>query len=124
MAGRATRWRNNRSLGLTAAFLVGLYLNTVGPTGTLGALGGVAILLLFFSLMWVVYLFGAEVTKVYADYLEYGDIRQPVERGSDRDVRPVGRIVPTDTANGSWTVAFSTGAVLGFLMGRSSRFRG
>ena len=110
-------------LGLTAAFLVGFYLNTVGTTGTLGALGGVAILLFFFNLMWVVYLFGAEVTKVYADYLEYGDIRQPGERGSDRDDRPVGRIVP-DTANGSRTVAFSTGAVLGFLMGRSSRFRG
>lgn len=107
-------------LGLTAAFLVGFYLNTVGNTGTLGALGGVAILLFFFNLMWVVYLFGVEVTKVYADYLEYGDIPQPGERGSDRDVRPVGRIVP-DTANGSRTVAFSTGAVLGFLWCRSVR---
>jgi len=70
--------------GLIAAFLVGIYLTRAGSTGTLGALGGLAVLLFFFSLMWTVYLFGAEVTKVYADYLEYGDIVQPSLRQNRR----------------------------------------
>src|SRR5690606_17821578 len=43
---------------------------------------GVAILLFFFNLMWTIYVFGAEVTKVYADYLAYGDIAAPSERSA------------------------------------------
>lgn len=67
-------------VGLVAAFLVGIYLDQAGSTGTLGALGGVAIVLFFFNLMWIVYIFGGEVTKVYADYLEHGDVVVPSER--------------------------------------------
>jgi len=63
--------------GLAAAFLVGVYLGQAGASRTLGALGGLAVLLFFFNLMWMVYVFGAEVTKTYSDYLEYGDIVQP-----------------------------------------------
>lgn len=71
--------------GLAAAFGVGTYLGRVVPaSATFGALGGIAILLFFFNLMWVVYVFGAELTKVYADYLEHGDIRLPHERGAGR----------------------------------------
>jgi uncharacterized BrkB/YihY/UPF0761 family membrane protein len=65
-------WRGGAAtalVGLPAAFLVGTFLGWVGDEGTLGALGGVAILLFFFNLMWQVYLFGAEVTRVYAGVL-------------------------------------------------------
>ncbi len=67
-------------LALFAAFLLGTYLGRVAGSGTLGALGGVAVLLFFFYLMWIVYVFGAELTKVYADYLRFGDIVNPTAR--------------------------------------------
>lgn len=66
--------------GLTAASLVGIYLNRAAGTGTLGALGGAAILLFFFYLLLIVFVFGAEVTKVYADYLVHGDVVAPSVR--------------------------------------------
>ena len=69
-------------VGLAGAFLVGLYLREFGGGGALAAIGGVAILLFFFNLMWTIYVFGAEVTKVYADYLAYGDIAAPSERSA------------------------------------------
>lgn len=60
-------------VGLIGAFLVGAYLSSDFATGgALGAVGGVAILLFFFNLMWVIYLLGAEVTKVYLRRLETG----------------------------------------------------
>src|SRR5690606_10048572 len=75
--------------GLLAAFGVGQYLSTVGTdSSTFGVLGGIAILLFFFNLMWVVYVFGAEVTKVYADYLDFGDVVAPHERAASRFVEP------------------------------------
>lgn len=66
--------------GLVGAFLVGLYLSRAGTGGALGAVGGAAILLFFFNLMWIIFLFGAEVTKVYADFLAYGDVMPPSQR--------------------------------------------
>jgi len=68
--------------GLVGAFLVGFYLSTFGGGGALGAVGGAAILLFFFNLMWMIYVFGVEVTKVYADYLAYGDVVAPTERST------------------------------------------
>ena len=66
--------------GLTAASLVGIYLSQAAGSGTLGALGGAAILLFFFYLLLIVFVFGAEVTEVYADYLDHGDVVAPSER--------------------------------------------
>jgi membrane protein len=70
--------------GLIAALGAGLYLTRQagggGGTSAMSALGGAAILLFFFNLMWIVYVFGAEVTKVYADYLEHGNVVTPSER--------------------------------------------
>lgn len=63
--------------GLLGAWGVGLYLSQVGPSGALAALGGLAILLFFAYLMWSVYVFGAELTKVYADYLRHGIVAPP-----------------------------------------------
>ncbi len=110
-------------VGLTAAFLVGLYLTRAGSTGTLGVLGGVAILLFFFNLMWAVYVFGAEVTKVYADYLEYGDVQLPHERHAaewamaDAGVSPS----PEEEEEPSAAKAGLLGLVVGAALGWSAR---
>jgi membrane protein len=71
-------------VGLVAAWGVGQYLSRAGGGGTLGVLGGFAVLLIFFNLMWLVFLLGAEVTKTYADYLRYGTIMQPSERSESQ----------------------------------------
>lgn len=110
-------------IGLTAAFGVGRYLGTAGTTGTLGALGGIAILLFFFNLMWFVYLYGAEVTKVYGDYLRYGDVQQPTER-ERAGVTSVQREPDAESAIASAPRrdrSFMVGAVLGWLLGRTRR---
>ena len=105
-------------IGLLAAFLVGVYLSNTGTTGTLGALGGVAILLFFFNLMWAVYLFGAEVTKVYADYLRYGDIALPSEL-SQGPAPVTGERAPSEpNRRTDATKVFAVGALIGWLMGR------
>ncbi len=99
-------------VGLPAAYLVGLFLGEIGGSGTLGALGGIAVLLFFFNLMWQVYLFGAELTKVYADSL-------------DED----GEAAGTDTGRAAGSVdrassrvepglAGAFGLLLGFVLGR------
>ncbi len=83
-------------VGLVAAFGVGIYLDRAGSTGTLGALGGVAIILFFFNLMWIVYIFGGEVTKVYAEYL---DETTEVIGSNDRPKHP-GSAISTATSGG------------------------
>jgi uncharacterized BrkB/YihY/UPF0761 family membrane protein len=118
-------------MGLSAASLVGIYLDQAGTTGTLGALGGVAILLFFFYLLWTVFVFGAEVTKVYGDYLEHGDIVQPSERVQTASTRRdfAGTEVPAPQALTSGVraatparrdgfVAFVVGAAIGWFAGR------
>lgn len=107
--------------GLVAAFLVGQYLGTfTSGSSTFGVLGGLAILLFFFNLMWAVYLFGAEITKVYADYLDFGDVVPPHERAESRFVESVenslrteARKSPPGTVNAS-VFAFVAGLVLGW----------
>lgn len=112
-------------VGLVAAFLVGIYLGNAGTSGALGVLGGAAILLFFFNLMWTVYLFGAEVTKVYADYLRFGDIVQPSVRTARRrvdenqppvDRRPGGPDEESLAKVG--VIAFVFGGLLGWLGSR------
>jgi membrane protein len=124
-------WRGGAATaiaGLSAAALVGVYLDRAGGTGTLGALGGAAILLFFFYLLWIVFIFGAEVTKVYSDYLVYGDIVQPSER-PDRaqqfNAGTPGRIVPAageeaarPQPRSTEVASFVSGALLGWLLGR------
>ncbi len=104
-------------IGLTASWLVGMYLSQVGSTGTLGALGGVAILLLFFDVMWVVYLFGAEVTKVYGDSLRYGDIAAPQDRLPD-DLTRSGDDPDGDQAGRSGVLPFLVGILVGWATSR------
>jgi membrane protein len=106
--------------GLFSAFLVGQYLGSIGSeSATFGVLGGLAILLFFFNLMWVVYVFGAEVTKVYADYLTFGTVEPPHERAEsqfadsvEQAVRARERTPPPGVLNAS-VFAFLVGLVLG-----------
>lgn len=68
------------AFGVGLLFRYGLISTESSGRSALGAFGGIAILLLFFYLMWQIYLFGAEVTKVYADYLDHGDFMTPTQR--------------------------------------------
>ena len=103
-------------IGLLAAYLVGTIIGRVGDSGTLGALGGVAVLLFFFNLMWQVYLFGAEVTKVYADeLLTAGSVRLTPGSGSEQSVDTVAQ----STAGSGLAGMF--GLALGYLLGRRRR---
>lgn len=116
--------------GLLAAWLVGLYLARSGGgsgVSALGVLGGAVILLFFFNLLWTVYLLGAEVTKVYGDYLEFGDVVQPSERRErqhpalDR-IHPISRRQPGGSDDESTArvgmTAFVLGALFGWVGGR------
>jgi uncharacterized BrkB/YihY/UPF0761 family membrane protein len=110
------------TLGSAAAAAVGVYLAQAGSTGTLGALGSVAILLVFFNVMWVVYLFGAEITKVYADYLTDGEVAHPSTR---QPVPPEasGSRPPPRGEDRPGLVSLLTGIVIGWLAGRRGRTR-
>ncbi|MGH8911949.1 MAG: YihY/virulence factor BrkB family protein [Acidimicrobiia bacterium] len=104
-------------VGLVGAFLVGFYLSTFGTGGALGAIGGVAILLFFFNLMWIIYLFGAEVTKVYADFLEHGDVKAPSQREDDarQATALVGTVDPrAESPLRNGVMAFLIGLVTGW----------
>ncbi len=76
--------------------------------------------------MWTVYLFGAEVTKVYADYLEYGDVVQPSEREDRRPTEPFRHMAEPIPAAGAGrtremgVAAFLVGLAVGW-MGRRRR---
>jgi membrane protein len=102
--------------GLLGAYLVGFYLGR--PLGgALGAIGGVAILLFFFNLMWMIYLFGAEVTKVYDDYLLHGDLVAPSSRVTQAETAPVtvrGLPARGDSPVRTGVMAFLIGLVTGW----------
>lgn len=106
-------------IGLGAAFLVGEYLTRAGATGTIGALGGAAILLFFMGLMWTVYLFGAEVTKVYADRLDGDWAGEPSRDPVAARRRTSGREPAPEPSRGT-VFAFVAGLAIG-LLGRRRR---
>jgi len=103
--------------GLLAAYLVGAIIGEVGDEGTLGALGGVAILLFFFNLMWQVYLFGAEVTKVYA-----GELRSGAGEELPLGAEPL-LSADTEAPSTNTGLAGIFGLALGFALGRRYRRR-
>jgi membrane protein len=114
-------------LGLVAAFGVGRYLGAIGSgSATFGVLGGIAILLFFFNLMWAVYLYGAEVTKVYADLLEFGDVLPPFERAESRFAEAVAHAVSTEKVDKSPGVANASfvAFVAGWLLGKRKKADG
>lgn len=99
-------------VGLAGAYLVGTYLQSFGTSGALGAIGGAAILLFFFNLMWMIYLFGAEVTKVYADFLVHGDVMSPTQRRAAPPIPPPDREPESGLRTG--LVAFAIGLFTGW----------
>lgn len=103
-------------VALGGAFLVGFYLQRFGGGGALGAVGGAAVLLFFFNLMWVIYLFGAEVTKVYADFLEHGDVMAPSQRADAVRQAALAQARSTESESPLRTgvVAFIIGLVTGW----------
>ena len=111
-------------LGLVAAFGVGRYLGSIGSgSATFGVLGGIAILLFFFNLMWAVYLYGAEITKVYADFLEFGDVLPPFERAESRFAEAVAHAVSNEKAEKSSGVANASllAFVAGWVLGKRKK---
>ncbi len=62
------------------ARLIGWGLGLLPRYGTLGAVGAVAVVLIVAYVLGEVFVFGAEFTKVYADYLAHGDIASPSQR--------------------------------------------
>ncbi|MFO7548935.1 MAG: YihY/virulence factor BrkB family protein [Acidimicrobiia bacterium] len=113
---RRAAWRGGfftALVGLVAASLVGTYLSVASATGTLAALGSVAVLLFFGFLMWQVYLFGAELTKVYAGFLERGEIRLPGHRATPAE----------EPASGPEPMPASRALLVGLLVGLLGRRR-
>ncbi len=99
-------------LFIAGGYAVGLYLGRVAGAGTFGAVGAVAVLLFFAYLMAQIFLFGAEVTKVYADYLEHGDILQPSAR--EAAAADTGRQAPAEPVPKAAVWAFLVGLAIGW----------
>jgi membrane protein len=73
---------------LAAAYGAGLYFSLAGSSAA-GVAGSIFVILLLAFILSSVYLFGAQVTKVYNDYLETGVVRRPnlgPERAGDPEV--------------------------------------
>lgn len=68
---------------LAAAYGTGLYFSSdIGSTAA-GVAGSIFIILLLAFVLSSVFLFGAEVTKVYNDYLDTGEVRETEELDTD-----------------------------------------
>ncbi len=63
---------------LAAAYGASLYFRLSGPSAA-GVAGSIFVILLLAFILSAVYLYGAEVTKIYNDYLEKGVIERPDE---------------------------------------------
>lgn len=73
---------------LAAAYGASLYFRLSGPSAA-GVAGSIFVILLLAFILSAVYFFGAEVTKVYNDYLENGNIKPPAERGVGQETPDV-----------------------------------
>lgn len=70
---------------LAAAYGTGLYFGQAGATAA-GVAGSIFIILLLAFILSSVFLFGAEVTKVYDDYLERGQVSPDEPDGTQPEV--------------------------------------
>jgi membrane protein len=99
---------------LGAAYGVGVYFSIAGPTTALGFAGSFVVILFLAYFLAMVFLFGAEVTKVYADVL--------AEREAPPAVRPLytdPQVVVAQPPSGIPRAAF-----LAFLAGLIAGWRG
>jgi len=65
---------------LVAAYGIGLYFSWDQDTSAPQVAGSIFVILLLAFALSTVFLFGAEVTKVYNDYLVMGDVMPPALR--------------------------------------------
>lgn len=98
---------------LAAAYGAGLYFSLTSSSAA-GAAGSIFVVLLLAYVLSAVYLFGAEVTKVYNDYLETGEVKQPNLRVDGRDVPEVVVAEPREPVPIAAIGAFLSGLVLGW----------
>lgn len=75
---------------LLAAYGTGLYFNWNEETSAYTVAGSIFVVLLMAFVLAGVFLFGAQVTKVYSDYLEHGDVLQPSLRAAQGDAVAAG----------------------------------
>lgn len=73
---------------LAAAYGASLYFRLSGPSAA-GVAGSIFVILLIAFILSAVYLYGAEVTKVYNDFLVKGDIRPPTHRNDEEETPEV-----------------------------------
>ena len=100
---------------LIATYVMGLYFDWSEDTSVTAVIGSIFVILLLAYVLSSVFLFGAIMTRVYADFLEHGDVMQPAERenlllASEPDPEEVEKA--------------SNAAVLGFLGGLLVGWRG
>lgn len=98
---------------LAAAYGAGLYFSRSGASATTAA-GSIFVVLLLVYVLSTVYLFGAEVTKVYNDYLETGDIKRPNIREDTRDAPEAVVAEPREPVPIAAITAFLSGLFLGW----------
>lgn len=65
---------------LAAAYGIGLYFTFSPDTSPSQVAGSIVVVILLVFVLSTVFFFGAEVTKVYDDYLEHGDVKTPSRR--------------------------------------------
>lgn len=75
---------------LIAAYGAGLYFGSDFGSTPAGVVGSIFIILLLAFILSSVFLFGAEVTKVYDDYLDTGEIVRPNRRDEEAGIQPNG----------------------------------
>jgi membrane protein len=99
-----------------AAFGIGIWFQIVGPTTALGFAGSLVVILFLAYMLSAVFLFGAEVTRVYADRLG------AVKATAPKSIEPVDPLVvvsePSRTLPGAALFAFLSGLLIGWLRRR------
>jgi membrane protein len=95
---------------LVAAYGTGLYFSWDDQTSALTIAGSVFVVLLMAFVLAGVFLYGAEVTRVYADYLSDGDVQQPLLRSAAENEK-------VETVVAEPPQALPTAAAVGFLAG-------
>jgi membrane protein len=98
-----------------AAFGIGIWFQIVGPTTALGFAGSLVVILFLAYMLSAVFLFGAEVTRVYADRL--AAVSTP-----PKSIEPVDPLVvvsePSRALPGAALFAFLSGLLIGWMRRR------
>lgn len=99
---------------LLAAYGIGLYFNWNDETSAYTVAGSVFVVLLMAFVLAGVFLFGAQVTKVYSDFLENGDVLQPSQRTSHGEATGSTPDAPVDPLRKAALFGFLGGLFVGW----------